>query len=100
MARKKKPKAEAIAMVDADYKPQTHIDLDEDSVDSLEDFSIGDEVCVVLRGKVVSMESRESKYGGRTEKRGMIAIENPDVCIHPADSEEHAESLQALYDDE
>jgi hypothetical protein len=109
MARKAKPKAKAMAgameAVPVPYKPSTMIDLDEDSVDYLEDCKIGDEVCVIVRGKVVGMSRHESSHTdgkgkAHKEMRGHISIEDPDVCLHLADSEEHAEALAALYEND
>lgn len=61
----------------AEYKPRTYVDLEGKELKGLEDLNVGDKITVVLKGKLVSIEKRETEGG----TRGSVSLEDPKVAI-------------------
>lgn len=77
--RKTKSVNMATPAVAPDMKPRMYIDLRDEDVDLLKDIKVGQELCVVVHGKVVGLSAREAKYEEGKSKTGDIQLEDTEV---------------------
>lgn len=59
------------------YKPTVYVDMEDGETKQLDGLKIGKSVTVVLRGKLIGIEKRETPDG----KRGNVRLESPSVKI-------------------
>jgi hypothetical protein len=83
MAKTKVKKELAMAPEAPDYKPTLWLDLEGQDVVQVKELSVGEEVEVVVTGKVVGLEQRERQDSGdkTAKKTGSIRLENYRVRV-------------------
>lgn len=83
MAKKKLATACGCSAPEApDYKPRLWIDLDEKNIDILDDITVGKQITVALKGKVIMASKRENENMDEKKKvTGEFQLEGYEVEI-------------------
>ena len=64
-----------------DYKPRLYLNLQDKQVATIKGLTIGEEVELCVRGKVVALSQRERKEGEKSVKTGDIDLEDYTVEV-------------------
>lgn len=91
MAKKTKVVDKCCAPVDANYKPRLYLDLQDTQVGVIKGLTIGEEVELMVKGKVVGLTQRERPDyddSKKTVKTGSIDLEGYEVHVMGEESNE------------
>ncbi len=64
-----------------DYKPRLYLDLQDKSVEELKGLKIGEDVEVMVKGRLVELSQRERTEGKDKVKTGSISLENYELMV-------------------
>lgn len=83
MAKSKKTKVmhDCCAPVCADYKPRLYLALEGQDVAQIKNLAVGEEVELLVTGKIVALAQRERTDGDKKRKTGDIDLEGYRVRV-------------------
>lgn len=96
-------KSECCGAPCGDYKPRLYLSLEGQDVSQIKDVAVGDEVEVLVTGKVVGLSQRERpdhKDGKKTVKTGDIDLEGYRVRVLGDEENEFTKMADEMDEDD